>query len=227
MSSVAIRQSVEAQGFALVVSGLSAVECDAAARSCMPLENRRGGARNLLSCSWVQEIAKHRALCEAVESVLGEGAFPFKAILFDKSPTSNWKVAWHQDVSLPVRLRRDEAGWGPWSVKAGVLHVQAPSAILAQILAVRVHLDAVTETNAPLRVIPGSHLAGRLTEAEMVVWRSKPPVTCVSERGTLLLMKPLLLHASSLAASPSRRRVLHIEFAHETLASSVPELAVA
>jgi ectoine hydroxylase-related dioxygenase (phytanoyl-CoA dioxygenase family) len=227
MSSVAIRQMVEAQGFALVGSGLSAAECDAAARSCMPLDHRRGGARNLLSLPWALEIAKHRTLREAVGNVLGEGAFPFKAILFDKSPASNWKVAWHQDVSLPVRLRRNEAGWGPWSVKAGVLHVQAPPSVLDQILAVRIHLDEVTETNAPLRVIPGSHLAGRMSEAEMALWRSKPVVTCVAARGSLLLMRPLLLYASSVATSPTRRRVLHIEFAHEALSSSVPELAVA
>lgn len=227
MSSVALRQSVEAQGFALAGSGLSFAECDAAAGSCAPLDHRRGGARNLLSLPWARKISEHGALQEAVETVLGPGAFPFKAILFDKSQSSNWKVTWHQDVSLPVRLRRDEPGWGPWSVKAGILHVQAPPSVLGQVLAVRVHLDTVTEANAPLRVIPGSHLAGRLSEAEVEAWRSKPQVTCVAERGSLLLMKPLLLHASSVATSPTRRRVLHIEFAHETLASSLPELAVA
>ena len=227
MSSLALRHSVETQGFAVVGSGLSLAECDAAAGSCAPLDHRHGGARNLLSLPWVREVSEHGALREAVAAVLGPGAFPFKAILFDKSQSSNWKVAWHQDVSLPVRLRRDELGWGPWSVKAGILHVQAPPSVLDQVLAIRVHLDTVTEANAPLRVIPGSHLGGRLGEAEMAVWRSKPQVTCVAERGSLLLMKPLLLHASSAATSPTRRRVLHIEFAHEALASSVPELAVA
>ena len=102
MSSDAIRRTVEASGFALVIPGLSVTECDAAAEFCGPLEPRRGGARNLFSLPWVQEIAKHGALREAVESVLGRCAFPFKAILFDKSPVSNWKVAWHQDVCLPV-----------------------------------------------------------------------------------------------------------------------------
>ena len=37
-------------------------------------------------------------------------------------------------------------------------------------------------------------------------------VLCVAQRGDLLLMRPLMLHASSLAAIPGHRRVLHLEF---------------
>ncbi len=97
-----IKQLVKSQGFALIDSVLSPNECAEAIKFCMPLEPRRGGVRNLMSSSWVKEISEHTIIREAIKKVLGEGAFPYKAILFDKSPISNWKVPWHQDISLQV-----------------------------------------------------------------------------------------------------------------------------
>jgi hypothetical protein len=44
---------------------------------------------------------------------LGKEAFPFRATLFDKSPTANWLVVWHQDTALPLQERRDAPLWGP------------------------------------------------------------------------------------------------------------------
>ncbi len=40
-----------------------------------------------------------------------------------------------------------------------------------------------------------------------------PEHVCVLPRGGALLMRPLLLHASSPATGPGHRRVLHIEYA--------------
>ncbi len=220
-----IKFKLETLGYVLMSSGLSVDECARAVTFCDTVEIGRGGVRNLLERDWVQAIANHSSIRSAVDLILGKKAFAFKAILFDKSADSNWKVPWHQDISVPVYERREEAGWGPWTVKAGVLHVQAPAPVLEQILAVRVHLDAVTAENGPMRVIPGSHLAGRINESGMVSWRSKPEVVCIGEQGSLLLMKPLLLHASSLAISPSHRRVLHLEFGAEILKEMVSELA--
>jgi hypothetical protein len=42
-------------------------------------------------------------------------------------------------------------------------------------------------------------------------------VDCCVERGGILAFRPLILHASSTAVSPSHRRVLHFEFAAEDL----------
>jgi ectoine hydroxylase-related dioxygenase (phytanoyl-CoA dioxygenase family) len=36
---------------------------------------------------------------------------------------------------------------------------------------------------------------------------------CIAAAGDALLMRPLLLHASSRSTSPNNRRVLHIEYA--------------
>jgi ectoine hydroxylase-related dioxygenase (phytanoyl-CoA dioxygenase family) len=127
---------------------------------------------------------------------------------------ANWKVPWHQDLTIEVRERIDMPGFGPWSVKGGVAHVQPPVSLLEQMLAVRIHLDDSTAENGPLRVIPGSHRAGRLTVEEMLELREKHGEVALSvARGGVILMRPLLAHASSAAERPTNRRVVHLEFA--------------
>lgn len=91
--------------------------------------------------------------------VLGPAARPVRAILFDKSAAANWALAWHQDRVIAVRERIGVDGFGPWSRKHGALHVAPPFPLLARMLTLRVHLDPVPETNAPLLVAPGSTVA--------------------------------------------------------------------
>lgn len=147
-------------------------------------------------------------------SVLGGTAFPYRATLFDKSMRANWLVCWHQDTALPVVARLDAPGWGPWTTKAGVLHAIAPADALRRVLALRIHLDDSTGANGPLRVLPGSHRDGVLSDAEIDRRvASGAPLTCLADRGDVLLMRPLLLHASSKAAATPPRRVLHLEYA--------------
>jgi hypothetical protein len=77
---------------------------------------------------------------------------PFRATFFDKSATSNWLVAWHQDMVLPLTHRADVPGWGPWSLKAGMLYARAPASALERVLALRIHLDDSTAMNGPLHI---------------------------------------------------------------------------
>ena len=103
-------------------------------------------------------------------------------------------------------------------MKHGVVHVQPPLEILRDMTAVRLHLDPCDQDNGALRVIPGSHLNGELDAAEIETLAGLgQTVTCEISRGGALLMRPLLLHASSSAKSPSHRRVLHIEYAGDEL----------
>jgi ectoine hydroxylase-related dioxygenase (phytanoyl-CoA dioxygenase family) len=143
--------------------------------------------------------------------VLGDNAVPFRATLFDKSRRSNWLVVWHQDTALPLRDRRETSGWGPWSVKEGVICAHAPASALEQVLAIRVHLDDSTEENGPLKVLPGTHSMGVLTDDaihELAMARSA--VECTVSAGGVLLMRPLLVHASSKAKTFARpRRALY------------------
>jgi ectoine hydroxylase-related dioxygenase (phytanoyl-CoA dioxygenase family) len=179
---------------------------------------RRGGVyaiRNLLEVlPAARELAHTAAVRALVEPILGAGCFPARGVLFDKTPGAPWKVAWHQDLTIAVRERVEAEGFGPWSVKAGVVHVQPPARALEGVLAVRLHLDDCDESNGPLKVLPGSHLSGRLDAEEIARWReSVRPVTCVVARGGAVLMRPLLLHSSPAPRLPRRRRVVHLEFA--------------
>ncbi|HEX5050922.1 MAG TPA: phytanoyl-CoA dioxygenase family protein [Planctomycetota bacterium] len=176
------------------------------------------GSRTGLSHPAVRELAVAPAVRALVEPVLGTPAFAVRATLFDKTPLANWLVAWHQDLVVAVRKRREAPGFGPWSVKHGVPHVQAPAAVLAGLLAVRIDLDGSRASNGPMRVLPGTHLAGVLTASQRSesAW-SQAAVTCVVPPGGALLMRPLLLHASSRAEVPGHRRVVHLEFAADDL----------
>ncbi|HZS60358.1 MAG TPA: phytanoyl-CoA dioxygenase family protein [Gemmatimonadaceae bacterium] len=183
----------------------------------LPTVQDAAGARNILSESGgVRALARAPAVRSLAESVLSSACFVVRGIFFDKTPTSNWKVMWHQDLSIAVRERRDAPGFGPWSEKAGVTHVQPPAELLGRMLAVRVHLDDCTEENGPVRVLPGTHREGRLTAQTIEHFKATiQAVTCTVPRGGLLAFRPLLLHASSPALHPMHRRVVHFEFAAE------------
>ena len=154
--------------------------------------------RNLLDVvPAVRQVAGSASVRRLVEPLLGPNAFPVQGIFFDKPADANWKVPWHQDLSIPVKARVEVPGFGPWSMKAGVPHVQAPSELLERMLIVRLHLDENTEMNGPLRVIAGSHRHGRLGREQLEWWRDhSEEVVCTVPRGGALLMRPLLLHAS-------------------------------
>ena len=192
------------------------------------LPRSRAGVRHGMRVPAVAEMARGAELVGIAREILGEGAFPFRATLFDKSATANWLVVWHQDTALPLKERREIAGWGPWSVKDGVQYAHAPASALEQVVALRVHLDDSTKENGPLRVLPGTHTLGVLTDEEIHdLSRRVAEEECLVPRGRLLAMRPLIVHASSKAQSEMPRRVLHIEYARPDALSDGLELAVA
>jgi ectoine hydroxylase-related dioxygenase (phytanoyl-CoA dioxygenase family) len=205
-------------------------ECDnlieAASRT---LQGRsRAGARHLMSIPIIETAAKDERLLRIARRALGAGAVPFRATLFDKSARANWFVAWHQDTALPLESRNDSAEWGPWSLKAGILYAHAPAWALSRVLALRVHLDASTSENGPLRVIPGSHLGGVLTNDQILeLARTQEKVECLVPRGGVLAMRPLLIHSSSKGLGAEPRRALHIEYANTLDLGTGLRLAIA
>jgi ectoine hydroxylase-related dioxygenase (phytanoyl-CoA dioxygenase family) len=86
-------------------------------------------------------------------------------------------------------------------------------AILEQMLTVRIHLDKTDASNGALKVIPGSHCDGKLNDLEIDRFKQNNSTICTCESGGILLMRPLLLHASSAAIIPSHRRVIHLDYA--------------
>jgi len=175
----------------------------------------RYGIRNLLGLSprLRRLVAEPRARA-LIEALVGKEARIVRSIFYDKTPQANWQVGWHQDTTIAVQTRVDLPGFHGWSVKAGVVHVQPPAEVLEQVLTMRIHLDAADETNGALAVIPGSHRHGFLSEnAVEDQLRMQSQVLCAMPAGGVLLMRPLLLHASARALNQAHRRVVHLEWA--------------
>ncbi|SHM05482.1 phytanoyl-CoA dioxygenase family protein [Hymenobacter psychrotolerans] len=148
-----------------------------------------------------------------VLAALFPGATPHltKAIYFDKPAGSNWLVAWHQDVMIAVNKRREIAKYGPWSTKGGETTVLPPREILEGIITLRLHLDDCDATNGALRVVPGSHRHGVISNEQHPDF-TPHALTCAVPAGGLMLMQPLTLHASNRSTSRQPRRVIHLEF---------------
>jgi hypothetical protein len=172
------------------------------------------GRRGILSVKEVREFANSELILGLVRPHLPQEPVPVRAIFFNKSPDSNWLVTWHQDLTIAVNERIDAPGFGPWSIKEGIPHVQPPIGCLEQMIAVRIHLDDADADNGALRVLPQTHNLGRLSVEQIQDLRStKAEHLSTAVAGDILLMRPLLLHASSRSTSERHRRVLHIEYA--------------
>ncbi|HEU4780422.1 MAG TPA: phytanoyl-CoA dioxygenase family protein [Steroidobacteraceae bacterium] len=210
------------QGFAVhaAVFGREEMRAISDSIAAAKLRRSRAGTRHILGCEAVARIANDHRMIEIASRWLGAAAIPFKATLFDKSPGANWLVAWHQDTALPMESRREADGWGPWSEKYGVTYAHAPARALANIVAVRVHLDNSAADNGPLRVLPGTQAQGVLSDAQVSELAKRiAAVDCHVEAGGIVVMRPLIIHASSKIAAPVPRRVVHFEYA----ASLTPE----
>jgi len=186
---------------------------------CTLARDGRGGARNLLDLQEVQSLARSEAVRGLAIAVLGEACFATRALLFDKTPEANWKVIWHQDLTVAARARADASGYGPWSEKASVPHVQPPMAVLESMLAIRIHLDPCGIENGPVRVLERSHRLGHVSvETIDALRRDLAETNCLVEQGGALAFRPLILHASAPSTVPHHRRVIHLEFAATELA---------
>ncbi len=72
--------------------------------------------------------------------------------------------------------------------------------------------------NSPLQVLPGTHRGGRLSAGEIQRTRQNfPAAVCPIPAGGALMMRPLLLRASSASQSPRHRRVIHLKYAAHAL----------
>lgn len=225
------QQDIEQHGFAIVENVLSPAEVDALrvaieqaiidSRDSTSVRDRGGvyAIRNVTEVvPEVRALHKHPGIAQLVAPILGEQAMLVRGLMFDKSPESNWGIFWHQDLSIAVQKREVVPNFGPWSIKAGIQHVQPPPHILQNMLTVRLHLDDCLESNGALRVLPGSHRSSRLNMLESeTLQQNTSAETCSVKSGGAVMMRPLLLHSSHRATDPARRRVIHLEFAAKPL----------
>lgn len=222
-----VQAEVQQRGFAVVpdVISLEVVDrfcslVDAARISdnAENVSNSQGtyGLRNLTDVlPETAEFARHPVIQQLVESVIGANSFIVRATLFDKTEGANWGVFWHQDLSIAVQERCDVPEFGSWTRKAGVACVQPPVAMMEKVLAVRLHLDDCTADNGALKVLPGTHQLQKLNAADVESRQGQvEEYICEIPAGGVLLMRPLLLHASSPMEKPTSRRVIHLEFAN-------------
>ncbi len=223
-----VATAVRDQGFAVVpdliddstaIPLAEAVDRASAAAGSLRRDHAVYGMRDLLrSVPEVRTLAGSAPILDQVESILGAGAFAVRGLWFDKTPEANWGVPWHQDLTIAVRERVDAPGFGPWTVKAGIPHVRPPVEVLDDMVTVRVHLDDCGPDRGPLQVVPGSHRAGRLDAAATRAALDRTlSVDCLVRRGGAVLMRPLILHGSKAATDPDRRRVIHLEYAADSL----------
>jgi ectoine hydroxylase-related dioxygenase (phytanoyl-CoA dioxygenase family) len=159
--------------------------------------------------------------------VLGDDCRPVRAILFDKTPETNWALSWHQDRTIAVKQRVAVDGFVTWSVKSGMLHVEPPFELLSGMVTLRVHIDPVPASNAPLLIAPGSHKLGRIAEDDVrEVVRRCGTVACLAEPGDIWLYATPILHASEAAVAPVHRRVLQVDFSVGRLPGELEWLGV-
>ncbi len=205
-----LASNLDTHGFAIVPNVLDASACHSLAS--LLGDTNGAGTRGMLRIHEVAALAQS-LLADLVRPHLPAAPVPVRGIYFDKRAETNWLVAWHQDLTLALKKQAEVSGFGPWSMKEGVPHVQPPMQLLEQMLAVRLHLDDTDSSNGALRVLSGTHRLGRLSaEAIRSCRETHEEVLCEAKAGDVLLMRPLLLHASSRSSSARRRRVLHIEF---------------
>ncbi|GAB3381223.1 phytanoyl-CoA dioxygenase family protein [Massilia agri] len=208
-----INKQFEADGFASIAQVLSARECELIAARTVAIDANAVGTRCLLAEDWCRALARRLLQHPNIAAFIPSGFVAVQCIYFEKSVERNWLVPVHQDLSIPVAARVDHPDLRGWSEKEGGLFVQPPAALMEQLVALRVHLDACLEQDGPLQFVPGSHQEGRISADEARMRRQAGPiVSCAMEQGDVLAMRPLVLHASSKAEGHSRRRVLHFVF---------------
>ena len=183
-----------------------------------PLSPARAGHRMEGNAALRRPTTSGRLLQDIAAGQIGSEARAVRALFFNKSDDANWALGWHQDRTVAVVEKHDVADFGPWTIKAGIPHVAPPFDLLAGMLTMRIHLDAVPQDNAPLLIAPGSHKLGTIAESDIAAIVARCGTrACLAEPGDIWLYSTPILHASERAAPGHRRRVLQLDFATSTL----------
>lgn len=199
------------------------MESLAAALQAHQLNPLSGGIRRIEQLiPEILALSKSEKIISTASNYLAGEPHFVRAIFFDKTPENNWYVTWHQDRTVTVSERFEEAGWGPWTLKAGAWHVQPPLSVLENMITIRLHLDPSTIANGCLKFIPGSHRHGVIKSAEAQEHiQNSQAIYCEAPAGSAIVMRPHIFHSSEKAATPTPRRVLHFEYSCHHLPDGV------
>jgi Phytanoyl-CoA dioxygenase (PhyH) len=211
-------QEFDRQGFTIVELVLSSDRIADTIAQLDSISLDRAGTRNLLDCDWCVELVDVLRSHPTIAELLPSNNVAVQCTLFDKTVDKNWLVPLHQDMSIPVREHCENIHLSGWSHKEGILYVQPPIEVLENLVAIRIHIDDCNSDNGALRVVPGSHDRGRISPADIAILKiANGEQLCEVKQGGALVLRPLLLHASSKATNPNRRRVLHFLFGSASL----------
>jgi hypothetical protein len=208
-----VAQSFANDGYAVIPNVLSCLDADDTASALSGILGDKAGTRRLLDIGWCGRLADRLGDEPRLREFLPANARAVQCTLFAKTANSNWLVSLHQDLSIPVAEWVESPACSGWSQKQGDTFVQPPISVLENVLAVRLHLDNCDERSGALRVVPGSHRLGRLSSDEALREREARGEHLVSvPKGGAMIMRPLLLHASSKSSVAFPRRVLHFVY---------------
>jgi hypothetical protein len=213
-SSPDARRSLDDDGFAVLGGVFTANECDELLTGIAASPFAHGaGSRQLLDLPVVAGVACRLRRVPRIADLMPLNAVAVQCTLFSKDSPSNWSVGPHQDLSIPVAACEDSPGWSGWSRKEAIWFAQAPVAVLERMVAIRLQLDPADAESGPLRVLAGSHRVGRWSSSTLSGVDAAQLAPCIVDHGGVLVMKPLLVHASRRATSDTPRRVLHFLYA--------------
>src|SRR5437899_5362669 len=200
-------------GFLSPVGALSREEAAACLRKLEAFEETVGGpltsdqtdaryrSRTHVLLTWVHALARHPAILDAVEDLIGPNILVYTSTWFIKEPESTAIAAWHQDATY--------FGLRPY------VHVTAWLA-----------LTEATAENDCMEFLPGSHGRGQMPHRAGVVAGSvnragqavggdldgTPAVHAPLRAGEFSLHHTLCLHRSQPNRSPGRRIGLAIRY---------------
>lgn len=206
------RLALATDGAQLLARVLTQDDLDALTSSFAGMAATTAGLR-IFGDDLVRRLCRPDGALGAAVGAFLPGARAVRAVLFDKSPANNWSVGWHQDRTIVVRRRIETDGYGPWSSKAGLLHVEPPIELLAGMVTLRAHIDDCGAGNAPLLVALASHRLGRAPAREAAAWAKRSArAACLARAGDAWIYATTIIHASEPALKPARRRVLQVDF---------------
>jgi len=221
-----IQERILNDGFAVIDGIFTTEEVDSILQAISEVDTTRPTFRKTADLFAIRQFLKEvpqtkeliftARLITIISQLFGDDYFLTKSIYFDKPEQSNWFVAYHQDLTISVDKRLDLEGYGQWTVKQDQFAVQPPLHILENNFTIRIHLDDTDENNGALKVVPGSHLKG-IYRPDNIDWTKETETICPVKSGGIMIMKPLLLHASNRTTNNNKRRVIHLEFSNRSL----------
>jgi len=220
------KQTLQQEGYAIIENVFTEEEVAGIVKAINNIDSSGAAFRKTSDLYAIRRFIKevpaigplvfNHSLQTIIDQFFGKDYFLVKSIYFDKPGQSNWFVAYHQDLTISVDQKMQLEGYEQWTVKNDQFAVQPPVSLLENIFTIRIHLDDTDENNGALKIVPGSHRKG-IYRPETIDWSREKEVICSIARGGVMIMQPLLLHASNRTINNNKRRVIHLEFSNQQL----------